>query len=258
MAAFLFFQLAGPMASWGGIAVGEDRGSAPHPSRSAVLGILASALGIRRREEDRLRTLAQACRVAVVVVDPGSFLRDYHTTQVPSCTDAKGWPLRTRRDELDLVAWLRPNKGKAGEAILSSRDYRCDGQWIIGIQAASSDPVFSLDAFRRALLEPQLCLFLGRKACSPSLPLAPQIIEAETLVDGLGRIRFGKIGEVAASRRLGTGPRSIGLYWEPGMDVGFEPRETVERRDDPLSRQRWQFRPRLEHHAPLPEGVMPC
>jgi CRISPR system Cascade subunit CasD len=166
--------------------------------------------------------------------------------------------LRTRRDELNLVAWLRPNKGKAGEAILSNRDYRCDGRWIVVIQVASGESVYSLEEIRRAVLEPRLCLFLGRKACPPSLPLAPQIIEAETLVDGLGRIRFGESGEAAASRRPGTGSRSMGIYWEPGMDVGLAPRETTERRDDPLSRRRWQFRPRLEHHAPLPEGVMPC
>ncbi len=53
MARFLLFQLAGPLASWGEIAIGEDRHSAPYPGRSAVLGILASALGIRRAEEVR-------------------------------------------------------------------------------------------------------------------------------------------------------------------------------------------------------------
>ena len=258
MSAFLIFQLTGPMAAWGGIAIGEDRGSAARPSRSAVLGILSSALGIRRRDEDRLRVLAADCRIAVVVDDAGTFLRDYHTTQVPSSTDAKGWPLRTRRDEIDLIARLRTTKGKAGEAILSSRDYRCDGRWIIGIQAASSDPVFSLDAIRRALLEPQLCLFLGRKACPPSLPLAPQIVEAETLVEALRRTRFPGLDTETKSGRTRVGGGRNGLYWEPGMDVGLEPRETVERRDDPLSRRRWQFRPRLEHHSPLPEGVMPC
>ncbi|WP_295540003.1 CRISPR-associated protein Cas5, partial [Thiolapillus sp.] len=48
---YLVFQLYAPLASWGGQAVGQERPSDDHPGRSALLGLLAAALGIRREEE---------------------------------------------------------------------------------------------------------------------------------------------------------------------------------------------------------------
>ncbi len=52
MTEFLCFRLHGPLASWGDIAVGERRPTSPHLSRSAVLGLVAGALGIRRDDAD--------------------------------------------------------------------------------------------------------------------------------------------------------------------------------------------------------------
>lgn len=57
MSQYLVFQLHGPMASWGVDAPGEVRHSHELPSRSALLGLLAAALGIRRDEEERLSAL---------------------------------------------------------------------------------------------------------------------------------------------------------------------------------------------------------
>ncbi|MEN9864624.1 MAG: hypothetical protein RL748_214, partial [Pseudomonadota bacterium] len=45
---FLLFQLQAPLASWGGAAVGEFRGSEEYPGQSALLGLLGAALGLTR------------------------------------------------------------------------------------------------------------------------------------------------------------------------------------------------------------------
>lgn len=260
MPSYLFFQLAGPMASWGEIAVGEDRASASHPTRSAIVGLLASALGIRRSEEERQRRLAEGYRTAVVVCDPGELLRDYHTTQVPSSTDAKGWPLATRRDEIEVIAWRRRTKGKTGEAILSYRDYRCDGRWIVAVEARPDAP-YSLEELRLALREPKFVLYLGRKACPPALPLDPHVLEGENLIEALEGLTLTKPRDLAEPphrwyRGRRTGP--LLLYWEGGVTTGLDPTQTNERWDDPLSRRRWQFQPRLEYHARLPAEAYPC
>ena len=55
---YLLFRLYGSMASWGDIAVGEFRPTFDHPSKSAVMGLIAAAMGIRRDEEERQRELA--------------------------------------------------------------------------------------------------------------------------------------------------------------------------------------------------------
>lgn len=261
---FLFFQLVGAMASWGEIAVGEDRQSALRPTRSAVLGLLASALGVGRTDEETQQRLSDGYSVAVAVCDAGVLLRDYHTTQVPRSADARGWPLDTRRDETDVIAWTKHHTGRAGEAILSYRDYRCDGRWVVAVQGGSDAP-FRPEELREALLQPKWCLYLGRKACPPSLPLEPQVVSGSTLVDAMRSVRFASVDGVIGRRRRGleherapTQDRPVALYWEPQIEAGVRPQDVSERWDDPLSRSRWQFRPRTEHHGAVPEEVKPC
>ena len=180
MQTWLLFQLYGPMASWGEVAVGEARGTETHPGRSALIGLLAAALGIRRDDEDRLHKLSASFRFAVEVRSSGHFLRDYHTAQVPVQSALKKHPARTRRDEL-----LVP-KDKLG-TILSSRDYRCDAFYRILVEATEQTE-WTLDKLEAALLEPIFPLYLGRKSCPVSLPLAPRLVEAPSVVMALAQV----------------------------------------------------------------------
>ena len=65
------FQLYAPMISWGEIAIGGERRSALQPSRSAVIGIIAAALGIKRDNEEELARLTNEISIAVRVDQPG-------------------------------------------------------------------------------------------------------------------------------------------------------------------------------------------
>lgn len=62
---YLVFRLYGPMASWGEAAVGGDRPSGLAPSRSAVLGLLGAALGIKRDDASRLDALRASIGIAI-------------------------------------------------------------------------------------------------------------------------------------------------------------------------------------------------
>lgn len=129
---YLVFQLYGPLLSWGDIAVGETRPSALTPSKSAVLGLVAAALGIKRPDtvadetermacEKRHAELAQGYGLGIFVQVLGSPLSDYHTAQVPSSgagRNRKVFP--TRRDELTWLPRAELN------TILSRREYRQD------------------------------------------------------------------------------------------------------------------------------------
>ncbi|HBL7018682.1 TPA: type I-E CRISPR-associated protein Cas5/CasD [Serratia marcescens] len=84
MSRYLLFQLYAPMASWGAPAVGEVRHTDVIPTRSALLGLLAAALGIPRDNEDELNQFNQHYRFAILPLSScEQWLRDYHTTQVP-------------------------------------------------------------------------------------------------------------------------------------------------------------------------------
>ena len=130
MTEYLMFQLYGPMAAWGDIAVGEMRPSYTHPSKSAVLGLVAAALGIKREQEEIHRKLSDGYCFAVLVKRAGVPLSDYHTVQVPpSGTGRNRRVFATRRDE--IIALSRDDL----KTILSKRDYRMDASYICSVEA---------------------------------------------------------------------------------------------------------------------------
>lgn len=232
---FLLFQLYGPLAAWGDVAVGEQRPTATHPSKSAIVGLLAAAKGIRRDQEDIHKSMASGYAVGVRVDASGELLRDYHTAQVPP---AKGKAkYYTRRDELrsdDLYT------------ILSARDYRMEGCYTVAIWVNDSSAPFSLEALVEALKYPKFVPYIGRKSCPLALPLAPQLVGASTLkaaFDQVERPGKGFLADLSLADQMA-------YYWE-GLDnaaAGMMPTMVYPRRDQPLSRARWQFREREEFY----------
>ena len=73
-------HLKGPMQSYGDEGYLTHRDAGRFPSRSAVLGIIAAAQGLRR-DDERLLELHRALRVHVAVLRPGVLAADYHTVQ---------------------------------------------------------------------------------------------------------------------------------------------------------------------------------
>jgi len=240
---YLIFRLYGPMASWGDIAVGEVRTSHTHPSKSAILGLIAAALKISRDQESLHRQLQECYGVAVLVDNAGVPLSDYHTIQVPpSGTGRKRRIYSTRRDEIVTL----PREKLS--TILSKRGYRTDALATAALWTRNSPP-FSLDELSKALLYPSYTLYLGRKSCPLSLPLEPQIVTAETLIEALTKTNFLDLEELHNLTRTG---RTV-LYWEKGAETGMEPQQIFERHDVPISRKRWQFAVRKEYQAYYPE-----
>ena len=259
MSEYLVFRLYGPMCSWGEIAVGESRHSSDHPSRSALLGLFAAALGISRGEEQAQSALAASWRFGVKLLSPGTLLRDYHTVIAPR--RQKGIHHRTRRSEVLATET---------STLLSSREYRVDSISIVAAepvpgahQASVSEQIEQMqNAFRR----PQFCLYLGRKSCPLGLPLVPRVVAAASLRDALDQ-PWPPVAELAwvhkpthtswpsKTDRVRFGMGGARYFWEDGMSLnGTEDLPTAARpnllelvrHDQPTSRRRWQFSPRRE------------
>lgn len=239
---FLVFRIFAPMASWGEPAVGDTRPSATYPGRSAILGLLAGALGIPREDESRQATLRDAVEVAVKQYSPGVLIRDYHTTQVPGRTAAKG--VRSRREEVNAL-----RKEKRPPTILSSREYRCDGYWTVAIRLVDSSR-WTLADLEAALRRPGFIPFLGRKSCPLAAPLDPRIVTTagvrEALSQSFPAITFTPPGLKPDDehRRMRLG-REVLYAWE-GEGGDIKARELHHRHDQPLNRGRWQFTSRRE------------
>ncbi|HEY9160748.1 MAG TPA: type I-E CRISPR-associated protein Cas5/CasD [Desulfomonilia bacterium] len=233
---YLLFRLYGPLAAWGDIAVGEYRPSFAYPSKSAIIGFLAAALGIRRDEEERQKSLAESCSFAVRVDSMGVLLRDYHTTQVPPAR--KGVVHYTRRSELSADDL---------STILSSRDYRCDAAYTVAITMADGSP-YTVQQLAAALAKPVFTLYLGRKSCPISLPLQPQVVTAATLRDALESVQ--PVEELSGIIQKGDAM----IYWEDDSTSGLDRQQVITRRDEPRSRKRWQFSERRENCGVMRKG----
>ena len=237
MTKYLVFRLYGPMASWGDVAVGTYRPTFDHPSKSAVMGLLAAAIGIRRDEEVELRKLAESYNFAVRVDASGSMLRDYHTSQVPSSGSGRNKKhFATRKDEL-----AAPQKDM--NTILSTRDYYCDAVYSVCLWSKSDEVPYSLENMAQKLKEPEFVLYLGRKSCPLAMPIDAEVVSSLNIQEAFGMIGSNDILDVLKT------DDAMRLYWEGNHDAGVSAMHTITRRDDPLSRKRWQFADRQEHFA---------
>ncbi len=184
MAHYLTFQLYGMLSAFGLVAVGEVRLSAAHPTRSAVMGLLAACLGIRRGEEERLAALSAGYVLAVRVDNAGTPLLDYHTIQTPPEKSKRTY--HTRADELGGLL----GRDEEPYTILSRRGYLCSAYFTVGLRAATDAPPHPLETLAEALRRPVFTPYLGRKCCPASLPFAPKIGEYATVEEALAAYRL--------------------------------------------------------------------
>ena len=116
------------------------------------------------------RPLLLLFRTATRTLSAGSLMSDFHTFQ--SLPSAKGKP-RTRADALYV---------KGLETSITRREYRMDVCYQAAYRAVSGGR-YSLSELFAGFKRPAYVLYLGRKCCPLSYPLAPEIIEARSVLD---------------------------------------------------------------------------
>ncbi len=225
MTEFLIFTLTAPMGSFGDMAGHERRGTLHWPGKSAILGLVGAALGIRRCDRPGQAALRD-WQVAVSVLFEGTPLRDFHTVQsVPSA-------------KIKNPASRRVAFAAAGEdlnTIITQRDYLSD--ICLGVSLWAEPAPMPLSDMAKALRQPVFTLYLGRKSCPLSAPLAPLVTEADNPMEALRRVRLpdwlsgvdtGKPALIASDPFAGLTPDRLENRW-----------------DIPIDRQRWHFAKRL-------------
>ena len=252
----LTFRLYGPMASWGTVAVGERRPDDGRPSKSAVLGLVAAALGIRRRDASELAELHACYRMACRLDSAGTLLTDYHTAQWPEAWKRKTWR-DIRKEKAKRRAWSRARELDVPRHTLTAtqswRDYRQDVQAIVALWVDGQVSI-SLADITQALRRPVFGLSLGRRSCPLGLPLVPEVAEVDNPLLALANRRPSD-AESQLLADLGMDKAVDGttqVVWEGDPSWGRVV-ETRLRRDQPRDRIRWQFIAREEHAGLLEE-----
>ena len=148
--AVLLLRLAGPMQAWGVKSRFTVRATELAPTRSGVVGMLASAVG--RRRTDPIEDLL-ALRFGVRKDQPGTVIRDFHTARTLD-----------GRESMPL----------------SNRYYLADAVFLAGIEGDRA----LLEGIDEALRHPAFPLYLGRRSCPPTHPVSLGLREA-ALLDAL-------------------------------------------------------------------------
>lgn len=149
MTASVLLRLEGPLQSWGTRSRFPDRDTENEPSKSGVLGLIGAALGMPRDDDATLARLASG-RMAVRVDRQGTLLRDYHTAGGGTF---RGGPHSVYNTD---------------GTVLTQRHYLQDASFLVAIGYADDLLAAEID---HALGSPRWPLFLGRRACPPSLPV---------------------------------------------------------------------------------------
>lgn len=142
----LLLRMSAPLQAWGYESKFEARRTSREPTKSGVIGLLASALGRSRDESVQdLNELSFGVRVD----HEGELLHDYHTVKL--------------------------NESKT---YVTHRYYLSDAVFLVGLE---SDNEELLQKLNNAVLSPAFPLFLGRRSCPPTLPLSLGIRECSLL-----------------------------------------------------------------------------
>ncbi len=141
--AVLLLRFAAPLQSWGADSKFETRRTSREPTKSAVIGMLAAAVGLRRDQTEELAALNKL-HFGVRVDKEGELLVDFHIAKNPEKKDEK---------EGTYVTY---------------RHYLQDAVFLVGIECEGAE---MLESLKQAMEQPAFPLYLGRRSCPPTLPL---------------------------------------------------------------------------------------
>lgn len=209
MQPFLIFGLTASLGAMGELAGHERRGGLTFLGRSALIGLMGAALGIRR---DGDFSALEALEITIGLHDTGAPLRDYHTIEtVPSAAEKSP----NSRPEV-----LRAARGRTNTTI-TLRDYRAGPLFSVAVAGQG------LAALASALNAPVFTLYLGRKSCPLAAPPGARLVQAEGAEDALKQMVLPPWRQKDRLQAL--------VVEDPAGEVLH---------DQALDRARWHFAPR--------------
>jgi CRISPR system Cascade subunit CasD len=221
MANTLFLRLESPLQSWGEDSQWSERRTAPEPTKSGIVGLLACARGWN--DDERIRDLSCKIRIGVRHDVRGTPvpLKDYHTVgggyEGPQLLTAVGKPkfiTNTKKPHIEPT-W---------------RYYLCEASFLVAIRSDST----TIEELAYAVQFPAWPLYLGRKSCVPSRPLFDGIGDYDSLQEALERHPARFLDSDAAKQAIK----------HPRIVVECNAGEGIRRRDQIASRAYRLFEPR--------------
>ncbi|ACG72018.1 CRISPR-associated protein Cas5 family [Anaeromyxobacter sp. K] len=201
----LILRFDAPLLAFGGVAVDNHGEVGDFPGLSMVAGLIANALGYDHRDCDRLEALQRRLRIAVRRDRSGQRLVDFQTVALGQPFLERGWTTRGAVEGRD---------GAFSDGThIRYRAYWADAVYTLAVTLDPPAESPGLDAVERALREPERPLFLGRKACLPSVPILAGRLQIPSLLAALASFE-----RVSKDRWEGGEPAPLAA-WIPGSEA---------------------------------------
>ncbi len=162
-------RFAGPQQSWGTTEL-ADRNTEAVPTRNAVIGMIAAALGAPRGLWPEWLWNTE---IWARVDRPGTLSTDFHTVGAPPAEVAR---IRARHrlatgqsGPADFAVPMGNGTSwtLGGGTMVTNRQYLADAEFLVAIHHPDSDRVVEIAAATR---HPVFMTYLGRKAFAPTFP----------------------------------------------------------------------------------------
>jgi CRISPR system Cascade subunit CasD len=217
----LAFLIDAPLQSWGASSKFQRRDTESWPTKSALVGVLAAALGIDKHAPDeivRIAPLAALCFSVFRWPKPAPVIRltDFHTI-------GGGFDKTNPAEKLRIPR--KAGDGSPFGTVITRRTYLTDARFIALFQGDRA----TLERAAAALLDPVWGVWFGRKTCIPAEPLSPVVAASP------------REALAALLQRLGDDPAEIptleGMTESPGEGRFYQA-------DQPVAFG--------QHHGPIP------
>jgi CRISPR system Cascade subunit CasD len=145
------------MQSWGHASRFERRTTALHPTRSAVVGLIAAALGIDKHGPNEAAQLGRFGALGCTIIT------------LPRHSCRQGDLLIERLEDYHTVTGIRRASGKVNDkaTVQTYRHYLLDARFGVLLEGPSA----LLEEIAAALRNPKWGVWLGRKCCLPASPV---------------------------------------------------------------------------------------
>ncbi|TKD22771.1 type I-E CRISPR-associated protein Cas5/CasD [Rhodobacter capsulatus] len=208
---WLHLRLCAPLMAFGGVAIDQVGPTRDFPSASALTGLFANALGLRRENGAAHQALQDRLIFGALIARQGRVLTDMQNAKLEASDT--GWTTSGRPEKRAGATYDSPHRRR--------RDYLADHDCRVVLRLSDgAEP--SLDDLAKALERPARPLFIGRKPCLPSAPLFAGWIEASGVLAALQAL--GLSGRAIWPQQETAEPGSTDLAdlrnWRTGLHAG--------------------------------------
>jgi CRISPR system Cascade subunit CasD len=164
----LAFYIDAPLQSWGDSSKFQHRETNSFPTKSALIGVIAAALGIDKHQANEATELQPLVDLRLTVVKLGndklplSRFTDFHTIGGGYDKKAPLW---------EKMSIPRKASGAPFGTVITHRSYLTDAAFVALLEGESD----ILNQVQAALENPVWGIWFGRKTCLPASPLSPHI-----------------------------------------------------------------------------------